>query len=135
MERDVSPAGRASYDRDARRHDADAKSRMDALANVLKAARLSGGVFFRAEFSAPWCLGGCLTPEMCAPFVGPARHLVPYHYLVDGEVSISVNDGPAGVLRGGDVVLFPRNDFHVMGSDLRVPPVNPAQVVLAAGQE
>jgi hypothetical protein len=29
---------------------------MDALANVLKAARLSGGVFFRAEFSAPWCL-------------------------------------------------------------------------------
>jgi hypothetical protein len=79
--------------------------------------------------------GGCLTPEMCAPFVGPAQNLVPYHYLVDGEVLISVNGGPAQVLRGGDVVLFPRNDFHAMGSDLGVPPVNPAEVVLAGGPE
>ena len=105
---------------------------MDALADVLKAARLSGGIFFRAEFSAPWCLGGCLTPEMCAPFVGPAQHLVPYHYLVDGEVFISVNDGPASKLRRGEVVLFPRNDFHVMASDLGLPQVPPADVVLAA---
>ena len=107
---------------------------MDALANVLKAARLSGGVFFRAEFSAPWCLGGCLTPEMCAPFVGPAQHLVPYHYLVDGEIFVSVNDQPAQVLRGGDVVLFPRNEFHTMASTLGLPPVPPADVVLAGGQ-
>jgi len=135
MRRDVSPLGRGSYDADATRHDADAKYPMDALANVLKAARLSGGVFFRAEFTAPWCLGGCLTPEMCAPFVGAAQHIVPYHYLVAGEIVVSVNDQPARPLRGGDVVLFPRNDFHVMGSDLGVPSVNPADVVLAEGQE
>ena len=108
---------------------------MDALTNVLKAARLSGGVFFRAEFSAPWCLGGCLTPEMCAPFVGSAQHIVPYHYLVDGEILVSVNDQPAQPLRGGDIVLFPRNDFHMMASELGLPPINPADVVLAEGQE
>ena len=68
---------------------------MDTLADILKAARLSGGVFFRAEFSAPWCIGGCLTPEMCAPFVGTAQQLVPYHYLVAGEIFVSVNDEPA----------------------------------------
>lgn len=108
---------------------------MDALTNVLKAARLSGGVFFRAEFSAPWCLGGCLTPEMCAPFVGPSQHLVPYHHLVSGEIFISVNDQPAQALRSGDVVLFPRNDFHTMCSDVGLPPVPPADVVLAEGRE
>jgi AraC-like DNA-binding protein len=130
MGRDVSPPGRGSYDRGSRSHDADAESRMDALADILKAARLSGGVFFRAEFSAPWCLGGLLTPEMCAPFVGRAQHLVPYHFLVDGEIVVSVNDEPARVLRGGEVVLFPRNEFHVMASDRGLTPVPPADVVL-----
>src|SRR6185312_13922744 len=125
-----SPLGRGSYDADATRHDADAKYPMDALANVLKAARLSGGVFFRAEFSAPWCIGGCLTPEMCAPFVGPAQHLVPYHYLVEGDIFVSVNDQPPRPLRGGDVVLFPRNEFHVMASAVGLPPVPPENVVL-----
>lgn len=108
---------------------------MDALADVLKAARLSGGVFFRAEFSAPWCLGGCLTPEMCAPFVGAAQHIVPYHYLASGEILVSVNDHPAQVLRRGDVVLFPRNEFHVMASEPGLPPINPADVVLAEGRD
>lgn len=108
---------------------------MDTLADILKAARLSGGVFFRAEFSAPWCLGGCLTPEMCAPFVGTAQQLVPYHYLVSGEIFVSVNDEPAQMLRGGDVVLFPRNEFHVMASELGLPPVSPADVVLTEGRD
>ena len=88
---------------------------MDTLADILKAARLSGGVFFRAEFSAPWCLGGCLTPEMCAPFIGTAQHLVPYHYLVSAEVVVSVNGGPAQTLRSGDVGLC------VGVKDVRVP--------------
>jgi len=111
------------------------QEQMDDLATVLRAARLSGGVFFRAEFSAPWCLGGCLTPEMCAPFVGPAQHLVPYHYLVGGRIFVSVNDQPAQALDGGDVVLFPRNDFHTMASDVGLPSVSPADIVVAAGQE
>lgn len=108
---------------------------MDALTNVLKAARLSGGVFFRAEFSAPWCIGGCLTPEMCAPFVGPAQHLVPYHYLVEGDIFVSVNERPPQALRSGDVVLFPRNEHHVMASAVGLPQVPPESVVLGDGRE
>jgi len=29
---------------------------MDALTDVLKAMRLSGGVFLDAEFTEPWCI-------------------------------------------------------------------------------
>jgi AraC-like DNA-binding protein len=105
---------------------------MDALTDVLKVARLSGGVFFHAEFSAPWCMAARMTPELCAPFVGTAQHLVPYHYVVDGEILVSVDGHPTQTLRGGDVVLFPRNDFHLMGSDLRLPPASASDVVLAS---
>jgi len=96
---------------------------MDALSDVLRAAQLSGGVFLHAEFTAPWCVATRVTPKLCAPLLGPAAHLIPYHYVVEGELLIAVKGGQSQRLQSGDVVLFPQNDEHVMGSDLRLPPV------------
>ena len=39
---------------------------MDLLSDVLRVARLTGGVFLRAHFSAPWCIASQMAPEMCA---------------------------------------------------------------------
>lgn len=102
---------------------------MDALSDVLRAAQLSGGVFLHAEFTAPWCIATRVTPKLCAPFLGPAAHLIPYHYVVEGELFIAVKGGQSQRLQGGEVVLFPQNDEHVMGSDLRLPPVPGADVM------
>ena len=96
---------------------------MDLLSDVLRVARLSGGVFLHAEFTAPWCIAARIAPEMCAPFLGPVGHLIPYHYVVDGELSIALEDQAPYALRGGEIVMFPRNDMHLMGSDLGQPPV------------
>jgi len=96
---------------------------MDLLSDVLRVARLSGGVFLHAEFTAPWCIAARIAPEMCAPFLGPVGHLIPYHYVVDGELSIALEDQAPYTLRGGEIVMFPRNDMHLMGSDLGQPPV------------
>jgi AraC family transcriptional regulator, alkane utilization regulator len=52
---------------------------MDALSDVLRVAQLSGGVFLHAEFTAPWCVATRVTSQLCAPFLGPTAHLVPYH--------------------------------------------------------
>ena len=49
---------------------------MQALSDVLKAARLSSGVFLNAEFTAPWCLATRVTRELCAPFLGVDRKSV-----------------------------------------------------------
>jgi AraC-like DNA-binding protein len=106
---------------------------MDALSDVLRAARLGGGIFFHAEFSAPWCLAARMTPEMCGPLLPSAGNLIPYHYVAGGELSVAVDGQPARRLGRGDIVVFPRNDFHLMGSDLGLPPVSAAQVVLAGG--
>jgi AraC-like DNA-binding protein len=106
---------------------------MDALSDILRVARLSGGVFFHAELSAPWCIAAQMAPELCAPFLGATNHLIPYHYVVDGEMHVGLPDQPAQRLRSGEVVLFPRNDFHLIGSDVGLPPVSAATVILDGG--
>jgi AraC-like DNA-binding protein len=104
---------------------------MDALSDVLRVAHLTGGVFLHAEFSAPWCIATRVAPEHCAPVLGPASHLLPYHYVVEGELHIRVDgENVEGVTIGaGEVVLLPRNDLHLMGSDLSLPPVAGSDII------
>ena len=108
---------------------------MDALSDILRVARLSGGVFFNAEFSAPWCIAAQMAPELCAPFLGDTSHLIPYHYVVDGEMHVALSDRPAQRLRSGEIVLFPHNDFHLIGSDVSLHPVSAATVILDGGNK
>src|SRR6202047_3368627 len=109
----------------------DRKVGMDALSDVLRAAHLTGDVFLHAEFFAPWCMAARVGPEHCAPALGPASHLILYHYVVEGEFRIRVDgqDGEGLVLGAGDVVLLPRNDLHLVGSDLTLPPVAGSDII------
>jgi AraC-like DNA-binding protein len=104
---------------------------MDALSDVLRVAHLTGGVFLHAEFFAPWCIAARLAPEHCAPVLGPASDLIIYHYVVEGDLRIRVDGepGPDVVLGPGDVALLPRNDLHLMGSDLSLPAVAGGDVI------
>ena len=104
---------------------------MDALSEVLRVAHLTGGVFLHAEFSAPWCIASRLTPELCQPFIGPASHLMQFHYVVEGGFHLRV-EGKAGEVEAvgpGEIVLMPRNDLHLMGSDLDRPPVMSSEII------
>jgi len=89
---------------------------MDAFSEILSAVKLSGAVFFTAEFSAPW---GLTTPpsKVLAATVAPdAAHLVLYHLLIEGGALIEMEDGQSVVLGPGDVVIFPHGDPHHMSS-------------------
>ena len=109
----------------------DKKSVMDALSDVLRVAHLTGGVFLHADFFAPWCMAARVGPEHCAPVLGRASHLILYHYVVEGELRIRIDgeDGEGLVLGAGDVVLLPRNDLHLVGSDLTLPPVAGSDII------
>ena len=98
---------------------------MDALSDVLRVAHLTGGVFLHADFFAPWCIAARIPREHCGPSLGPASHLIIYHYVIEGELHVRVEgaDKEDLVLGSGEVVLLPRNDPHLMGSDLSLPPV------------
>src|SRR5258705_5528173 len=104
---------------------------MDALSDVLRVAHLTGGVFLHAEFFAPWCIAARVGPEHCTPVLGPASHLILYHYVVEGDLHIRV-EGAAGeslTIGAGEVVLLQRNDLHLIGSDLSLPPVAGSDII------
>ena len=104
---------------------------MDALSDVLRVARLTGGVFLHAEFFAPWCIAARVSPEHCAPALGPASHMIIYHYVVEGAFRLRIDghNGDDVTVGAGEIVLLPRNDLHLMGSDLGVRPVPGVEVI------
>lgn len=104
---------------------------MDALSDVLRVARLKGGVFLHAEFTAPWCITAQVSPETCMPFLGPASHIIPYHYVVEGELTVQMEEPAAKPvhLRAGEVIMFPQNGLHAMGDHISRAPVPSGDVI------
>jgi AraC-like DNA-binding protein len=104
---------------------------MDALSDVLRVARLTGGVFLHADFFEPWCIAARISPEHCSPALGPASHLVVFHYVVEGEFLLRVEgrDEQDALITAGEVVLLPHNDAHFMGSDLGIPAVLGKEII------
>jgi AraC family transcriptional regulator, alkane utilization regulator len=89
---------------------------MDVLSDVLRVVRLSGAVFFTADFSSPWSLESPI-PEMLASAVMPeAECVVLFHILVDGECEVLCEGHPRTTMNSGDVIVFPRGDQHTMRS-------------------
>jgi AraC-like DNA-binding protein len=96
---------------------------MDALSDVLRAVRLSGGVFLEAEFTAPWCVTSHITPEECRPFIVNPAHLIAYHYVIEGKLLIQPEGQEAVTVHAGEIVLLPRNDLHLLGSEITGNPI------------
>jgi Cupin len=102
---------------------------MDALSDVLRVVRLQGGVFLHAEFTTPWCIFSQVTREDCGSLLDGAEHMVLYHYVVEGRLSAQIpNETPVDI-EAGEVVIFPHNHGHLLGSHLDMPPVPSRQVV------
>jgi len=97
---------------------------MDALSDVLKSVHLEGAVFLNAEFTAPWCVRGESGMEMHKHHLAPAEHMVFFHFLTEGRCKVRLNEtGEVIEVNGGDLVLFPQDDRHVMGTDLQLAPL------------
>lgn len=89
---------------------------MDLLSDVLRVVRLSGAVFFTAEFSSPWALESP-NPELLASIVMPdAECVVLFHILTEGECFIVCKTHPPVKLEAGDVIIFPHGESHTMCS-------------------
>jgi AraC-like DNA-binding protein len=106
---------------------------MDALSDVLRIVRLSGGVFLEAEFTAPWCISGKIAPEDCRPYLATPRHVSAFHFVVSGCMQMRTEGGDPIDVRAGETVLLPHNDMHYYGSSLTLTPV-PAGEIVQPGQ-
>ena len=107
---------------------------MDSLSDVLKSVHLEGAVYLNAEFTAPWCIRGKYGVENLRNWLSGADHLMFFHFLVAGACKVRLAEGTDVLdVAAGDFVLFPRDDRHLMGSDLRLAPVETAELLRADG--
>ena len=103
---------------------------MDALSDVLRVIRLTGGVFLNARFTAPWSLVTNVKPEKLKLFLAPATQIIGFHYIVSGRLVAHVLGGSPSELKAGELILLPRNDLHVLGSAHDLQPARANDMVM-----
>ena len=89
---------------------------MDALSEVLKVLHFNSAIFFKASFTAPWCLASPQADAVARQVDAGSQRLLFYHYFADGSCTVKLADLPPLDVRGGDIVLFPHGDAHTMAS-------------------
>jgi len=102
---------------------------MDALSEVLQAIRLDGALYLDAEFTAPWCVEAQFGLHTAANHLPRSEHIAFFHVLTDGTCRSRLIDGGEVLdLKPGDILMFPHDHPHLMGSDVSLPPAERSQV-------
>jgi len=102
---------------------------MDALSDVLKSVRLEGAVYLNAEFTAPWCVSARFGLATARARLAGAENVLYFHYIAEGGFKVRLADGEVHDAAAQDLVIFPQEEFHVMGSDLQLAPVETASLL------
>jgi AraC-like DNA-binding protein len=102
---------------------------MDAILDMLRAMRLTGGLFLDAEFTAPWCVTAKVGPEDCTPFTPEPRQIIAYHYVTAGRLLLKVSGQTPIPVQRGEIVVLPRNDHHLIGSAMNLRPVSAEHLI------
>lgn len=104
---------------------------MDALSDVLNTVRLEGAVYLDAEFAAPWCLSAKFGLDKAREWLPGCDHVIYFHYIAEGACRVKRAAGGDPIeVAAGDLVIFPQDDDHVMGSDLQRTPAATAGWVM-----
>src|SRR5438477_980344 len=103
---------------------------MDALSDVLKSLRLEGAIYLNAEFTAPWCVQSKFGLASVKARLAGAEQVLFFHFLTEGHCKVRLVDSMEALdVAAGDLVIFPNQDNHVMGSDLHLAPVEAASLI------
>jgi AraC-like DNA-binding protein len=105
---------------------------MDALSDALRVLRLAGAVFLDADFTAPWCVVSRGRHPVSPAWPG-APNTIFFHVVTEGRCKARLSGGGETVNLGpGDLLMLPRDDTHLLGSDLRLAPTVSDTVVQPA---
>jgi AraC-like DNA-binding protein len=97
---------------------------MDPLSDLFRIIRLTGGVFLDAVLSEPWCVTSQFTEEDCGPDVAEIGAIIGFHFVLEGRMLVQMADGETREVESDHVVLLPRNDPHLLASELGRPAVS-----------
>jgi AraC-like DNA-binding protein len=107
---------------------------MDALSDLLRVLRFSGGLFLETRFRAPWCLRAQVSPQDCGPGVKSEGDLAAFHYILEGRVQVRLGKERPRTAGPGELILLARNDPHLLGSDVTLAPIDAKPLVRRAGE-
>lgn len=96
----------------------------EIVPKVLELVRLTGAIFFRSEFRAPWAYTSPPTVELTNAIPPGPGSLVMFHIVVDGHCWVALENGVRHELSPGDVVVMPYGDANSWGSDDPAEPVS-----------
>ena len=97
---------------------------MDALSDLLHTVKLNGALFLEARFTSPWC-AEVHPSHGAAEALARFNPVVFFHILTEGRCKVRLAAGGEAIeLAGGDLILMPQGDTHLLGSDLRLAPVD-----------
>ena len=97
---------------------------MDVLGDILSSLHLTGGVVVDARAAGDWCMISQFTAEHCAAYFPVPGTLIAYHYVRSGELWAEVESHPPARARQGSVLIFPRNDRHLLYNRPGLPPID-----------
>ena len=85
---------------------------MDALSEALQSVRMTGAIFFDAEFTAPWSFAAPAT-EQSAPVLAPGtERLISYHLVMEGRATVRMPGEPDLVVEEGEIAIIPHGQAH-----------------------
>jgi AraC-like DNA-binding protein len=103
---------------------------VDALSEVLATIRLDGAVYVNAEFTAPWCVEAQYGLHSAACRLPNTNHIVFFHLLMEGRCFVRLLGGSEIIeATAGDVLIFPHDHLHVLGTDLNLSPARVDEII------
>ncbi len=108
---------------------------MSVIQQMMAAHRLVGGIVYDAVMAGDWSIMSQFQPEHCAPVFPVPERIVPYHYVRRGRLVVRLPGGAPMSVEAGTMVLFPRNDAHIICSSPEVPPTPAERIFTSDGKQ
>lgn len=106
---------------------------MDVLGDILASLRLNGGVVFDARTRGEWCVVSQFEPQHCAPYFPTPQQVISYHYVRQGRMFVQLEGEEPVQVPPGSMVLFPRNDPHLLFTRADLQPTDIAEFLRPGG--
>jgi AraC-like DNA-binding protein len=81
----------------------------------LRCLQLSGSLFLRANFSAPWAYRSPEAAMIAAKLRPGGRRVIVLHVFTAGRCRVRLDRGDTADLEAGDIAIFPFSDDHCVG--------------------
>lgn len=101
------------------------------VSDVLSTLRLTGAIFLRAEYTAPWAYESPPSDDLMRLLQPQSERLILFHIIAEGSCWLQLSTGQRLHASEGEVVVLPYSHQHVMGSAESVRPIAIASLLPA----